>query len=122
MSFLEFAKRNAYTICRKIDDKYIEEKGIPDYFSSCMPGYMDVRLVKGNNEIVYGIRTDMNGNTLPPNIISNKFGGWLRRSGEQWRSLLDIAFEHLTYDEILQILENTQITRKDVVEKLNRYI
>ena len=60
MSFVEYLINKGYKPYRyvynksKNDWEYIYDDNI-NYYSSCVPGYLDIRLLKDKEEIIYGL-------------------------------------------------------------------
>lgn len=117
MNFVEFCISRGYKAFRKIFDAktkkwvYVEATNTT-YFSSIVNGHMDIRLLKeGFKEIVYGIpcvfspidevtgetKTNIKKTHFPTLIYPNPFGE-IR--------LVDRAFKELSFEEILQWIEN----------------
>lgn len=59
MSFVEYLINEGYKPYRKIYENkkwnYVECKDRLNYFSSCVPGFIDIRLVKDDKEFIYGL-------------------------------------------------------------------
>ena len=115
MSFIEFCIRKGYKPFRKIYDKgkgmwiYTEEYNLFNYFSSTVSGYLDIRLIKNDNEIVFGIPYLYNGKTHFPTLIyPNLFKN------------MDEAFEKLSFREILECIEDWFRRRKDEMIEENK--
>jgi hypothetical protein len=101
MSFVEFCISNGYKAYRKFYNRSLKtweyvEVDDTNYFSSCVGGYIDIRLLKdGEKEIVYGL----GDYPYPPTLIwPNPFG---RNSVDALR-----AFETYSFETILNIIEN----------------
>ena len=66
MNFIEYLMEKGYKPYRKIYENkkwhYIEDNKRLDYFSSCVPGFSDIRLIKEDSEFIYGL---LEQNTSP---------------------------------------------------------
>ena len=110
MNFIDFCISQGYKAYRKVYNSSLKQWGYIEafdttYFSSSAPGYIYIRLIKdGAREIVYGIPgvyTSKDGDTnkthFPTLIYPNPFGEI---------SKIDRAFGELTFEEILNEIEN----------------
>lgn len=104
MSFIEYLISIGYKPYRKkynrsTNDFYYEEEKINDinFFSSTTPGYLDLRLVNGNKEIIYGLHEYGH----PPTLIYPEL---CARDAETDRLFMDNSYEHI-YSLILKKLK-----------------
>lgn len=64
IGFINYLIRKGYKPCRKNNrGNYIPDNNI-SYFSSSYSSYLDIRLVKGNKEVVYGLHERGHSPTL----------------------------------------------------------
>ena len=117
MNFVEFCISKGYTPYRCVYDKtkhkheYVkEESKYLDYFSSAAPGYLDIRLVKGDKEIVYGLHE---ANHFPTLIYPRQPIGLDATS-------IDRAFDTYTFGQILEKIEKYFEQLKEEVEMDSR--
>lgn len=99
MSFIEYLISNGYKPYRKVYDRskrvweYIQDDNI-NYFSSIVSGYADIRLIKDDKEVIYGLHQYKHHPILiyprPSEIIND----------EQ----MDRFFMNNTYDQIFNKL------------------
>lgn len=101
-SFVEFCIEKGYEAYRSMYENHrrrlVEEKSNLNFFSSAMPGYSCLFLKKGDNEIVWGLEEVINGKTHFPTLI------WPKPFGPNV-TYTDRAFETMTYEEILHVIE-----------------
>lgn len=98
MSFIEFLISKGYKSFRKVYQNkqwiYIEENDNLNYFSSSIGGYIDLRLIKNNKEIIFGLHEYKHHPTLIyPNL------------GCSFDKDIDRLFEKYSYEEILEMIE-----------------
>ena len=112
MSFVEFlVLKKGFLAYRKIYNakskkwEYIQVKDNLNYFSSMVPGFIDIRLIKDNLEIIVGIpgvfipdNAD-NGKTHHPTLIWPKLGTLKE---------IDKLFEELPHERIFEIIEKNK--------------
>lgn len=98
MSFVEYLIDKGYKPNRKVYDRvtkqfqYVECDNV-NYFSSCAPGYEDIRLLKDNQEIIYGLHEYGH----PPVLI-------YPRLECKCDSEMDRVFMNNSYDQIYSML------------------
>lgn len=116
MHFIEFLILNGWIPYRKSFNKSKREwqyisidecslNGISDdilFFSSTTDGCIDIRLIKDNNEIIFGIPSAeelSNGKykTHHPTLIYPNIFGTVNKTDE--------AFENMSYEEIYKLIE-----------------
>lgn len=99
MNFIEYLINNGFKAYRKIYENkhyvYVPETNQLNYFSSCVPGYLDIRLIKDNMEIIYGLHEYKH----PPCLIYPK----LANTDAQ----VDRIFQTNTYGQILKAIINS---------------
>lgn len=101
MSFIEYLIDNGYKPFRKVYDKqkkqyeYIEDNNL-NYFSSMVPGYVDIRLIKDDSEIIWGLNEAQHS----PTLIWPRLKDWVQDSD------VDRVFKDLTYHQIFKLITN----------------
>lgn len=99
MNFIEYLINKGYKSYRKVYDKnsksyqYIPDNNI-NYFSSAIDGYIDIRLIKDDKEVVYGLHEYKH----PPVLI------WPKPEGVITDAQMDRFFMNNTVDEIFNKL------------------
>lgn len=99
MSFIEYLIEKNYKPSRHLYKSGIgwyneEEKYDVNFFSSCVPGYLDIWLTNGDKTIIYGL----NEREHPPVLIYPRLG---TRDAD-----VDRVFMNNSYDEILSMIDN----------------
>lgn len=108
-SFVDFIISKGYTPFRKVYNKeqkqweYIPSQNNNNFFSCYSPGHMDIRLIKDNQEIIFGVPCDIvEGNKTKvhhPTLI------WPPICGSPDNLFaLDELFDNLTYEEIFNLI------------------
>ena len=92
IGFINFLIDKGFTPYRKVGSKYIP-CSLLDYYSSTVPGYMDIRLRKDIREVVYGLNEVHHPTLIYP-----------RPQGVVWDKDMDRLFQTLTFEEIYNLL------------------
>ena len=108
MSFIDYLISKGYTPYRKIYNKQTKEfEYVPDdninYFSSCAPGYLDIRLLKDGEEIIWGLHQVGHQPTLiyprPSNVSDSQMSQLLIDSSyEDIYNLIKVQKQILTQE------------------------
>lgn len=93
LGFINFLIEKGFTPYRKAGDKYVK-CSLLEYYSSAMPSYIDLRLVKDELEIAYGLHEYKH----PPTLISP------RPKGVVFDYEMDRLFESKSYEEIYSMI------------------
>lgn len=93
IGFLSYLVSKGFTPYRKIGDKYVK-CSLDNYFSSTMPGYLDIRLIKGKKEVIYGLHE----RNHPPTLIYPR-PQWVVHDYE-----MDRLFQTTSFEDIYNLL------------------
>lgn len=98
LGFIDYLIQNGYKSYRYIYDKSSKKYNyIPDnntsYYSSSIGGYLDIRLIKDNKEVIYGL----NEANHPPVLIYPRLPNYFDKD-------VDKMFEKYSFQEIEKLL------------------
>lgn len=93
IGFVHFLIAKGFAPYRKVGNKYVP-CSLLDYYSSTAKGYVDVRLVNGDKEVVYGLHEAHH----PPTLI------YPRPSGIVYDTQMSRLFQTLSFEDIYSLL------------------